>query len=66
MSKTKLAPEQVAELRLRYAAGNVTQRQLAAQYGICQGQVSRIVKGKSGAETPVIAQVFQRILNGIR
>lgn len=63
---TKLSPAQVAALRRSYAEGKVTQKELAQQYGICQGQVSRIIKGKSGATEPVIAGVFQRILDGIR
>lgn len=64
--KTKLAPAQVAALRRSYAEGTRTQKDLAAEYGICQGQVSRIVSGKSGATEPVIALVLQRIADGIR
>jgi plasmid maintenance system antidote protein VapI len=64
--KNKLSPAQVTALRRSYAQGNVTQRELAAQYGICPGQVSRIVNGKSGATEPVIARVFQRIADGLR
>ena len=65
MPKTKLSPEQVASLRRSYAQGNISQAELARQYGIHQGQVSRIVRGKSGASEPVITHVFQRILDGI-
>lgn len=66
MPKHKLAPAQVAALRRRYAEGNITQTALAREYGIHKGQVSRIVRGKSGVTEPVIALVFQRILNGLR
>jgi plasmid maintenance system antidote protein VapI len=64
--KTKLSPAQVTALRRSFAEGKTTQKELAAQYGICQGQVSRIVNGKSGATEPAIALVFQRIADGIR
>jgi hypothetical protein len=40
---TKLPDAKVAELRTRYAAGGVTQRELAAEYQIGQAQVSRII-----------------------
>jgi DNA-binding MarR family transcriptional regulator len=66
LPKNKLSPAQVTALRRSYAQGNVTQTELAAQYGIHKGQVSRIVRGKSGAVEPVISQVFQRILDGLR
>lgn len=39
----KLKPESVVALRGRYAAGGVTQRQLADEFGIGQAQVSRII-----------------------
>jgi hypothetical protein len=42
----KLTSEQVAELRLRYTAGGITQRELAAEYGVGQVQISRIVRGQ--------------------
>jgi plasmid maintenance system antidote protein VapI len=65
MPRNKLSPAQVAALRRSYAEGNVTQQELANQYGICKGHVSRIVNGKSGATEPVIANVFRRIADGL-
>jgi hypothetical protein len=41
---------QVAEMRRRYQRGGVTQMALAAEYGIKQPQVSRIVRGESWDE----------------
>ncbi len=46
----KLDPQQVESLRVTYAAGVHSQRDLAALYGIGQAQVSRIVTGKRWAE----------------
>lgn len=50
----KLTDEQVSEVRLRYAAGDITQKELAAEFGLCQGSVSFIVRGllRKGAEGP--------------
>lgn len=51
----KLTEEQVTEIRKRYAEGDATQRQLAAECGISQINVSRIVRGeywKHEAERP--------------
>jgi len=42
----RLTDAQIAELRARYAAGGVTQRRLAAEYGICQQQVSLVIRRK--------------------
>ena len=39
----KLSPEQVSEVRERYAAGGVSQKALAAEYGISQNGISNIV-----------------------
>jgi len=44
--RTKLTPAQVAEIRARYAAGGVTQAELARRYGVVQAHVSRIVRGE--------------------
>ena len=43
---TKLTDAQVAELRARYLTKGITQRALAAIYGISQGHLSAIVSGK--------------------
>ena len=40
---TKLTIEQVEAIRERYSEGSVTQRALAAEFGVCQQQVSHIV-----------------------
>jgi hypothetical protein len=41
----KLTAEQAAEIRVRYAEGEVSQTQLATAYGVSQPIVSRIVRG---------------------
>jgi hypothetical protein len=41
----KLTDLQVAEIRLRYASGGITQDRLAAEYGVNQTQISVIVRG---------------------
>lgn len=45
-SNAVLTPEQVVEIRRRYATGAVTQRQLAAEYGISEPTVSVVVNRK--------------------
>ena len=43
-ANSKLTPEQVASIRATYAAGEVRQVDLAAQYGVCQRTISMIVR----------------------
>ena len=43
----KLSPADAAEIRLRYATGTVTQKDLGEVYGVSQHAVSSIVRGKS-------------------
>jgi len=40
----KLTDDEIVEIRAKYAAGGVTQRALAAEYGITQANVSRITR----------------------
>lgn len=42
----KLTSEKVAEMRSLYAAGNVSQTELAVRFGVSPGLVSDIVLGK--------------------
>ncbi|HYS37818.1 MAG TPA: hypothetical protein VEO01_19545 [Pseudonocardiaceae bacterium] len=44
-SARKLTAESVAEIRSRWAAGGVEQRQLATEYGVSCGLVTAIVRG---------------------
>lgn len=44
---SKLTWEKVSAIRMRYAAGGVTQQDLAAEYGVRQSLISRIVLGQS-------------------
>jgi len=44
---SKISNEQVTELRQRYAAGGVTQRELAEEYGVTQGTISQIIRRAS-------------------
>lgn len=65
--REKLSTEQVSEIRNRWAKGGVTQAQLAADYGIHSGHVSRLVNNQSrGINTPSRAEVFLRIKNALR
>ena len=43
---SKLTEAQVVEIRERYAAGDVYQRELAAEYGVDQTLIGHIVRGK--------------------
>ena len=42
--KTKLTAEQVDEIRERYAAGGILQRELAQEYGVTKWYISRIIQ----------------------
>ena len=46
----QLTPDQIIEIRTRYAAGGVKQRDLGAEYGVAQPQISRIVRGGRWAD----------------
>lgn len=46
----KLTDAQVDEVRARYAAGGITQRQLASEYGLCQQSISIITRHLRRAE----------------
>lgn len=43
-AKAVLSNDQVAEMRVKYAAGGVTQKDLAAEYGVHQTTVSLLVR----------------------
>jgi hypothetical protein len=47
---TKLTWEQVREIRARYAAGGISQPQLAREYGVVQGNISSVLLGKTWVE----------------
>ena len=42
-----LTENQVREIRTRYATENISQRELAKQYGCCQTNISALVRGKN-------------------
>lgn len=42
----KLTNEQVVEIRRRYAAGGISQRPLAAEYGVSQPVISKVIRGE--------------------
>jgi len=44
-NSAKLTAAEVTKIRKRYAEGGVTQQQLAAEYGVGQQEISRIVRG---------------------
>lgn len=41
----KLTRVEVSEIRRRYAAGGVTQQQLADEYGVSNPNICRVLKG---------------------
>lgn len=45
----QLTTEQVREIRTRYAAGGIKQRDLAVEYGVQQPAISRLVRGERWA-----------------
>lgn len=45
--RCKLTAEQVADIRIRYVLGGVTQTELAAAYGMAVSQINRIILRKS-------------------
>lgn len=46
----KLTKEQVEQMRHKHLVEGITQKRLAADYGICNQQVSRIITGKRWAQ----------------
>src|SRR5690606_39589456 len=46
-SRSKLTPAQVREIRARWAAGGVTQAQLAEEYGVHLKHMQHIVRGRA-------------------
>lgn len=44
----KVTKDEADEIRRRYAAGGVLQRELAVEYGLTQSGVSSIISGRSG------------------
>jgi len=51
-TQATLTEQQVIEIRSRYAAGAASQSSLAAEYGIHQNSVSRIVRRASWRHVP--------------
>lgn len=50
MATSKLTQQQVAEIRKRYAAGGIRQKDIAAEYGITQSNVSFLVRNITWAD----------------
>ena len=44
-TRSKLSNQQIVEIRERYSLGGINQRKLAAEYGICQSNISFIISG---------------------
>lgn len=51
-ASAKITEAQVVEIRRRYGEGNVTQSQLAAEFGMSQGSVGDIVRKRRWAHVP--------------
>ena len=47
LPQAKLTPEQVRKIMVRYAASGISQRALAAEYGVDQSTISHIVKERT-------------------
>ena len=62
LPQSKLTAEQVEAVRQRYAAGGVTQQQLATEYGVVQGAISYIIRnGKKTGKPRVSADTVSKI-----
>lgn len=46
-NQARLTTAQVVAIRTRYAAGGVSQRALAVEYGVAQGSISRAITGRN-------------------
>jgi predicted transcriptional regulator len=58
----KLTPEEIGAIRRRYAEGGVTVRQLARDYGVHYGHISRVIRGAD----PELVGALKRILDGLQ
>ena len=45
--QAKLTNAQVEEIRVRYAQGNIFQRELATEYGVSRSEIGNIVRGEN-------------------
>lgn len=45
-SNAKLTDQQVAEIKQRYAVGDITQKQLSIEYGTDRSNISHIIRGR--------------------
>lgn len=65
--RQKMSPEQVIEIRERYAAGGITHQALADEYNISAGHISRITQGKMWADVggPIIDGRPRRVWNAV-
>jgi hypothetical protein len=52
----RLTDVEVSAMRTRYAEGGVTQRQVAIEFGVCQQQVSLVVRGERRREVTHIEE----------
>lgn len=50
----KITDDQVLEIRKRYAAGGITQANLAREYGLTHGTLSVIISGRGWSHLPVL------------
>lgn len=50
--RAKLTENQVIEIRRRYALGNISHSQLAAEYGVCRMAVTDIISRRNWAHIP--------------
>lgn len=50
VTRAKITAEIASEIRRRYAAGGVLQRDLSAEYGVCMATISHIITGRQWKE----------------
>jgi hypothetical protein len=52
-ARARLTAQAVAEIRRRYAAGGISQTQLAAEFGVGSSCISRLVRGLGWSHIPI-------------
>jgi hypothetical protein len=50
---SKLSPDDVLSIRLTYASGDWTQKELAAEFNVWQSCISKVTRGESWPHLPL-------------
>jgi hypothetical protein len=51
--RSKLTPALVQEIRRKYAAGELTQKELAAEYAVSAETINSLINGRSWKDVPM-------------